>query len=634
MNRIDDADFKLLIEKTYQKYRKQIKFLEEYYSDKLSRKGGQKRKIKIVLDYNASTSSYNYYYNTIRISVDNLKHIYMIFPKLFYSLFYTLILHEIGHAIYTDQLPMNEITNVLEDNRIEYQISKWNRRARFGLFRFTFQDIAFMISGKVSNKKDLALALLRTKNNQPFVDLVGDTPKRKDIVEQIIKLDKLYTKESKELGSSWDDKISDQLIGISDDVSMWLDKLIKDYNQDNPPEKGDGEPDDQQDDKEQDENEQGEQEGNEDNNSDESNEDTENDTDEEDSESDNKDGKDKEGKPEDEQGDNENNSGNSDSDDNEGEENKGDSNDGSDDNENEQKDNDTDEGTEQQSNNGGTDSEEKEPTPAKPTPAEINEAEMQELQDELAKMEELGAKMEKEIDNGIGILVNEHEYDGDYEPFKISAFTTARRRGIKGSQKVQRQSGNAKQLNMIRYNRRAYTPKDKLFDKYLEETGKGGKTANVVFYLDISTSMVKGKYYEEYYHKDKLYYCVHYLKSFYDQMHKHLNIRFMVFGKNTYEITRNELEYRFLRPRTESATNPEPIKLKRDEEIIIITDGSFGTELPTYYMRKAHFVLIGVSSHLRYARFGNAKNTYEVHTYEIERGLEKATKGIRDILKG
>ena len=130
------TDPNLIVEKTFIYYRKQINFLEEYYSKKIG------YKVNIRLHKYAPTSYFSLQDQSIVISEKNLVAILYEMPKLFYSLFYSLILHEIGHAIYTDNLPYTDITNILEDNRIEHQIEKWNTRTKFRLFRYAFQDLA------------------------------------------------------------------------------------------------------------------------------------------------------------------------------------------------------------------------------------------------------------------------------------------------------------------------------------------------------------------------------------------------------------------------------------------------------------------------------------------------------------
>src|SRR5690606_3323523 len=64
------------------------------------------------------------------------------------SLYYTLMLHEIGHALHTDMsifrfvksFEIRDALNALEDNRIEHIISKWNVKVNFKLLRYIMQD--------------------------------------------------------------------------------------------------------------------------------------------------------------------------------------------------------------------------------------------------------------------------------------------------------------------------------------------------------------------------------------------------------------------------------------------------------------------------------------------------------------
>ena len=187
------TDPNLIVEKVFVYYRKQINFLEEYYTKKIG------YKVKIKLDKHAQTSYFSLHEQTIVIAQQNLLAILHQMPKLFYSLFYSLILHEIGHAIYTDNLPYTDITNILEDNRIEHQIEKWNTRTKFRLFRYAFQDLAFERHGKIERKTDLALALLRTVDNSKYVKQIGNTEKRAQIIESILRLNKTYQSKDYEL---------------------------------------------------------------------------------------------------------------------------------------------------------------------------------------------------------------------------------------------------------------------------------------------------------------------------------------------------------------------------------------------------------------------------------------------------
>lgn len=551
------TDPKLLIDKVFIYYGKQVNFLEDYYSSRLG------YKIKISLDYKAQTSYFSLEERAIKISAQNLLAIMVKMPKLFYSLFYTLLLHEIGHGIYTDSLPYTDTTNILEDNRIEHQIEKWNTRVKFRLFRFTFQDLAFRQSKKIQNKTELQLAFLRTIDNSEYIKQIGNTPERQLIIKQILMLNDLYKSKDYELRK--ETTRIHELVDISKQVSVLFDKLIESWNEDKEKEQqekqdGKGETEDKE--KEPQKSDQSENQ----------------ETDQED----------------DSEGDKEKEEGEQPDKEPEG-------------------DQETDQDEEQKEGN----------EPVKPSGG-LTEQEKQELEEELSKIFQQGKAMEEELDNGLGKLHNPQPDTRPYEQFKISAFTTARRTGIKGADNVTRHAGSAKQLSLKKYARKDYVSNEKKFEVTNQEISRGGKNAKVVFYLDISGSM-SGM---------KIETSVNYLKSFYDQMNKHLDIRFMAFGENTYELTRNELDFDFLQPRLEGSTNPQPIKLKPHEEIIFITDGGFGTTLPDQYMRKAHFVLVDVNTMVRVRNFGGMKHVYEVRTNNITEGLEKATKHIREMLKG
>lgn len=212
----------LMVEKVFIYYRKQINFLEEYYTKKIG------YKVKIRLDKHAETSYFSLAGQSIVISERNLIAILNQMPKLFYSLFYSLILHEIGHAIYTDELPYTDITNILEDNRIEHQIEKWNTRTKFRLSRYAFQDVAFERHGKIENKAELGLALLRTVDNSKYVKELGNNEKRAKIIESILRLNKIYQSKEYELRKEPDK--TTEMVDLSNQVSDLLDQLIDSWN--------------------------------------------------------------------------------------------------------------------------------------------------------------------------------------------------------------------------------------------------------------------------------------------------------------------------------------------------------------------------------------------------------------------
>jgi len=547
------TDPNLMVEKVFVYYRKQINFLEEYYTKKIG------YKVKIRLDKYAQTSFFSLHGQTIVIAQRNLVAILYKMPKLFYSLFYSLILHEIGHAIYTDNLPYTDITNILEDNRIEHQIEKWNTRTKFRLFRYAFQDLAFERHAKIERKTDLALALLRTVDNTKYVKQIGNTEKRAKIIENILRLNKTYQSKDYELRKETN-KIT-ELLDISNQVSDLLDQLIESWNEDREKDQQQQEQQDQQQQEQQQQESSGE--------------------------------KDQEQQEQQQQ------------------ESSG---------EKDQQDQQQQEQQDQQQQEQQDQQEEKD----QDNELTEEEKEMLELEEELSTMLAKGKSLEKELDNGLGKLYNPDFNNRPYDQFKISAFTTARRTGIKGSNTTTRHTGNAKQLSLKKYARKDYVANEKKFDVNSHDLSKGGKNTKVLFYLDISGSMAGSRLRES----------INYLKSFYDQMNKYLDIRFMAFGKENYEITRRELDYSFLSNRLEGYTNPREVKPRPHEEIIFITDGGFETKLSDSYMRKAHFVLVDVDPTIRRAYFGGMRNVYEVSTKNINEGLERATKHIKQMLRG
>lgn len=126
-----------------------------------------------------------------------------------------------------------------------------------------------------------------------------------------------------------------------------------------------------------------------------------------------------------------------------------------------------------------------------------------------------------------------------------------------------------------------------------------------------------------------------YIKSFYDTMNKYINIRLFAFGSNTYEISRDELNLNFLNKNLEGNTNPSFVKPKQNEHIVLITDGSFGSTIPEYFINHAHFVLLEPSSQV-YLDFQNVyqvRNLVVVSRNNLIEGLDNATKFIKRILQ-
>ena len=183
-----------------------------------------------------------------------------------------------------------------------------------------------------------------------------------------------------------------------------------------------------------------------------------------------------------------------------------------------------------------------------------------------------------------------------------------------------------KQLNMQRYMRRNIVKGEKMFDR-VSDTGRGGKNAKVCFYLDISGSMVDD---------NKIKIATDYLKSFYDTMHKHMDIRIFGFGRHTYKITRNELNLSFIHGHLEGATTLKEMKQKPKEHVVVITDGIIDNNISEKMQRTAQFVIIKDrdkrTNNLMEIRTQEYTHRTFVEPNELAQGLEKATKGIRELL--
>ena len=511
-----------LIQKMLIENRRQVKFLEEYYSDLL------KEKVEISIQ-DTPTSYYSQYQNLIVISTENLLQVLEADRKLVRPMFYTLLLHEIGHAIYTYTLPYTEMSNILEDNRIEHQISKWNSRAQFKLLRYIFQD-KVLTADKLTNYTNVALALLRTINNAPTIKELGTTGERMMVIKEILELNEKYKSIDTQYGILQDvDADYSPLTYIIDKVHNLVLKLIQlpkeEPNQD---QDSDKDPQEQKSDSQ----------------------DQEQDTDQDNAQED-------------------------DSDD-----------------------------TEQQA-----------------TVADI-EKQIEDLESQLSDLEDKALKQSADKDYDRPVLFNPHPDISDYHKYNVSAFSTKRNAGIKGSRDVARMSGTAKQLSLKKYMRRGVVPREKMFDKPMANVAKGGKAATVSFYLDISGSMGG----------ERLRIATDYLKSFYDTMNKHMNINLYAFGVHTYKITRNELNRVFLERNLEGSTRLKPAETHNNEEIIVITDGEIKNEIPEQFKRKAHFVLIDLHDSIYDYLYKDIPHTYRVEYDNIAQGLDQATKGLRRLL--
>jgi hypothetical protein len=259
--------------------------------------------------------------------------------------------------------------------------------------------------------------------------------------------------------------------------------------------------------------------------------------------------------------------------------------------------------------------------------------ELERLENELQNALYSNAEQQKETKNAIGQLTNTSVDTEDYKRINLTAFTTLRRTGIKGNGTLPTNSGSIKQLNMRKYARREFVKvPEKYFDKR-NSAVKGGANPKIMFYLDISGSMDNGS---------RLSTALDYMRNFYDKLHQSVDIRMFAFGSFCYELSRQELNYSFMRSKVEQSTEPRWIEPLKDEEIIIITDGGWHKQhLREEWKRRAHIIVIDTSiqqiqSFARNkdaANFMEIKNLHLVSTDNMVKELEKATSVINEKIK-
>ena len=537
----------ILVQKLWNNEQSTIRFIEQYYSNKIG------RKLTIKLERSAQTSYFNVNTNEVVISLRNLCDLFIEYPSVGYKVYYTLLLHEIGHAIYTNQdllIFYTDFLNILEDNRLEFQISLWNNRVKFDLLRYALQDkqLTPNIERIATNPTAIALALLRTVDNSPHVLYHSKTKEGAEIVDSIIKLNRRYMMIDK-----YSHEINHQDLVDMKNISTKVQELCEKLAQINRDQK------------------QQQQQGQSSNGS-----------------------KSNDSKPSDSQ---------------------------------DQEDSTQQEKKITQANSTSGSSQEVEKPTSTRAGESLGKVDINELEKELKQLEQENREVRDSINNGFGTLYNPNPLQEPYEKINISAFTTLRRTGIKGSRDVSRVSGNAKQLSLRKYARREFVKNEKSFNRTLETLGKGGKSGKITFYLDISGSMES---------QQKLKISLNYLKSFYDSMSSHIEIRLMAFGTHTYEITRKELEHNFLRDKLEGTQVPNLVNTKRGEKIVIITDGEWPSRIPQQFLREANFVLIDDTDHIemRFRSLGvrNITRVSPDSPKEIKEGLDKATNFIRGLL--
>lgn len=523
------------VKKLVDKNKRLILFLEKYYGKRIG------KKVKIVIRYSANAQTYIDIYTkkcTVYISAQMLQEELEEFGGLGFSLFYTLLMHEIGHAIYTGGMEkQSTIHNILEDARIEKQIEKWNGRVRFDLLRMAYIDKKFgehpleTVLKLAVDKDTIALALFRIIQRKKLEKiLIAGDPERELIIKKIRKLESKYIDCDTEIGvlenslGYTQDVISENLIKLAGEVEKEIEKLLMKLTMPTNKSKS-------------------------------------------------KSNKSKDIEPDGEK--------------------------------------------------GGCDSDDD----------ELDKEEQEEARiraDYMTKFAN-GNQIEEEINKmpSINVLDAGKPDTDPYTHYQISAFVAQRRSGIKGAEKFQRSTGNPQQLSLQRYARRNYVINEKYFDKYSEIPGVG-KGTEIIFYLDISSSMTYR--FSSKLNDTSLKILTDYVKSFYDVMSKYIKIRFFAFGKHTYELTRDELNYTFLHSVAvnEGDTRPTFIPAKRNEEIFIVTDGGFGTSVPREYLLRAHFIFIGECA--SQAKRLGIKHYISVDTEHLAAGLDKATAHIKNVL--
>lgn len=509
------------------------KYLENYFTEVTG------KKCYITCDFSPTSSiRLGTYKHTIGISLFNLFELYEKAPKYYRKLYYTLLSHEFGHAIYTgNDLQVTPIRNVIEDMRLEYQIQKVNIKTRFDIMRYIFQDQRNS-PDKINSVATLALVLFRTMNNKKYLKYLHklgiDTKEVMELAQQYkfmdnqLGLSKNGLKEVKELGDEIEKKLKE----------MFWKKEELEKERDEKEANGEGEGEETDEEKEAN----GEGEGEE--------------TDEE---------KETNG---------------------EGEE------------------------IETQGN-----SKETKPTAEEETEDISDDETLEEMfQKELERFEgnpNLSEPEGKRLKNPITT---------NYKPpfIKISLTDTIRRSGIKGDKDKKTMMGGPKNFNMRRYSTRKFTKERKHFDTR-DYKSKGGKTADLVIYLDVSGSMWGGS------DKPRYQIAVEYLANLYDQTKKHLNIKMRIFGRENCIITRNELDPNFIRDNLQDYTILLPEKIKKNEMHIVITDGDFSNHdaINQNFKNKAHFVIIDSHPHLE------AKHKYYIDSENLKQTLDNLTKKLR-----
>jgi len=221
----------LAIKKLFANESKSITFLEKYYEKILGLTN-----LTIELSEHESTSYCDIQNKKVVISAVNLKNLIFQDSRITFKMFYSILLHEIGHAIYTSvKMSYSPVFNILEDNRLEFQITLWNKAVRFDVLRYALFDkefeSEFLKNPRIisTNPTNIGLALLRTIDNSPYVDYFSQTEENAKRVKRILQLDNEFTMENAK--ASMSRKIIAKLENIVEEVT----RLLVEISNEEPP---------------------------------------------------------------------------------------------------------------------------------------------------------------------------------------------------------------------------------------------------------------------------------------------------------------------------------------------------------------------------------------------------------------
>ena len=610
-------------EKLFRLYKSQIKFLEQYYSDFAG-----KKVIINLTTMSVSMCLHNGDEAIVRLSSPQLQESLFKLEGMEYSMFYTLLMHEVGHAIYSAPFNIAEenkfvadrfgIFNILEDMRVEYQIAQWNTMQKFDVLRYVAFDTVLEEHFNIEPAA-IACALLRTVNNKPYAKFLRRVAP--DEVKEILSLGEAYKKRKVSFRDLLNNPLEateqyKELHNIAVHVQELILKICEKFAE-----------------RAREQQEQSKEQSNEkplqvfDPNSpnqkpEETEEETPEDAAEKENEEDLEDGENT--------GEENENAGEETEEETEGENETSDAETGEDleddEGENEASDADT-TGDNDETGGADTTASDDETDDENDDDTEMS-SKINSIQCEINQMK--NSEEDLDLEKVIETIENPEPISPKYERYKITAFDVKRRSSLKGKKASQRHSGNQQELIMQRYMRRKHVNGEKLFEsERFSDMERGGKSFRAVFYLDGSGSM-----FWRFGDSTSIRIATNYLRSFYDAMHKYMDIEFYIFGSTTYKISYNELSPCFISsiPDFCDYTRPQLIELPPDVEMIIVTDGMWKVEIPQVYKDHAHFVIIGPEM-VGYFKHIGVKNIYPVVHGDIAMQLELATRGIAERIK-